>query len=936
MKKILYFISIALALTGSVSNAYGQELPSIINYSPKDYNGDNQNWQSSQSDDGIIYIANNKGLLSFNGEQWHLNLSPNETIIRSVQAIKNRIYTGAHMDFGYWEKGASGQLSYTSLKDSLGINMIEGEQIWRIRSYKNKVLLQSLNGIYVYNPEESSVNYIFIDSKHSIHRIFSIDDFLYFQVAGKGLYTIQNGKAVLFNDHELFKTTTFINIFKRKSDWLGITRRDGFYSITDVDIVPWEHTASDMIKNVTVYGSIELSDGGIALGTVANGFIKLNKLGDLAYHFTQEIGLGNNTVLSIFEDSFKNIWVGLDNGIACINTEFPVRNFIDKNGRLGTTYTSAFHKGVFYLGTNQGLFYRAKESNDFKLVPGTEEQVWSLKIINDQLFCGHNKGTFLIEGGEQELIGNINGTWDILEIPNNPNVLLQGNYDGLYVLEQKENKWAIRNKISGFDISSRHLEFVDDHKILVGNEYKGVFEIEVDTAFAKANSQTLNSSIAKGEHSSLEKFMGKVYYANKEGIFKYNEKAATFEKELDMSTVFEDGYISGKLVNDGMGKLWAFTESSLINFSENSLESGLTISRIQIPQSLRNTVKGFENIKHINENEYLVGTTSGYFKIKDDFPEQEYEISINRVFSTKRDGAISLVSLDNDPTFTWKENSVSFDYHVAQFDKFRQTQYQYRLLGFYDNWSKWGSNATQEYANIPSGDYTFEVRARVGSSTNTTNVSHFNFSIARPWYITYVALALYSFATLLIILLISARSKRRYKKHQEQLLERTKREMNLETLAIEKENIELRNENLQKDIATRNRELAASTMDMVKKSKILQEVKDKLTDLEPSKELDKIIKDIDKNISTKQDWKFFEEAFNHADKDFFKKVKDKHPLLTTNDLKLCVYLRLNMTSKEIAPMLNISHRSVEIKRYRLRKKLNLDRNVQLNDYFIKF
>ena len=97
----------------------------------------------------------------------------------------------------------------------------------------------------------------------------------------------------------------------------------------------------------------------------------------------------------------------------------------------------------------------------------------------------------------------------------------------------------------------------------------------------------------------------------------------------------------------------------------------------------------------------------------------------------------------------------------------------------------------------------------------------------------------------------------------------------------------------------------------------------------------KIIKDIDKNISTNEDWAFFEKAFNHADKDFFKKVKEIHPELTANDLKLCVYLRLNLSSKEIAPLLNISHRSVEIKRYRLRKKINLDRSIQLNDYFIK-
>jgi DNA-binding CsgD family transcriptional regulator len=91
---------------------------------------------------------------------------------------------------------------------------------------------------------------------------------------------------------------------------------------------------------------------------------------------------------------------------------------------------------------------------------------------------------------------------------------------------------------------------------------------------------------------------------------------------------------------------------------------------------------------------------------------------------------------------------------------------------------------------------------------------------------------------------------------------------------------------------------------------------------------------IDQALKNDQDWEFFEQAFNHADKKFFKRIKEKHPSLTPNDLRLCVYLRLNLSSKEIAPLLNISARSVEIKRYRLRKKLDLERDVNLSEYVI--
>ena len=79
----------------------------------------------------------------------------------------------------------------------------------------------------------------------------------------------------------------------------------------------------------------------------------------------------------------------------------------------------------------------------------------------------------------------------------------------------------------------------------------------------------------------------------------------------------------------------------------------------------------------------------------------------------------------------------------------------------------------------------------------------------------------------------------------------------------------------------------------------------------------------------------FQEAFNNADSNFLKKIKTIHPTLTPNDLRLCSYLRLNLSSKEIAPMLNISTRSVEIKRYRLRKKMELDHEKSLVAYILE-
>jgi DNA-binding CsgD family transcriptional regulator len=144
----------------------------------------------------------------------------------------------------------------------------------------------------------------------------------------------------------------------------------------------------------------------------------------------------------------------------------------------------------------------------------------------------------------------------------------------------------------------------------------------------------------------------------------------------------------------------------------------------------------------------------------------------------------------------------------------------------------------------------------------------------------------------------------------------------------------IENEKLSQDIDGKNRELAISTMSMIKKNQFLSKIKKDLKQVDSTQKASSVINIIDRHLNNQDDWKFFEEAFNNADKDFLKKVKNYHPSLTNNDLRLCAYLRLNLSSKDIAPLLNISLSSVEIKRYRLRKKMNLSRNEGLTDHLL--
>jgi DNA-binding CsgD family transcriptional regulator len=177
-----------------------------------------------------------------------------------------------------------------------------------------------------------------------------------------------------------------------------------------------------------------------------------------------------------------------------------------------------------------------------------------------------------------------------------------------------------------------------------------------------------------------------------------------------------------------------------------------------------------------------------------------------------------------------------------------------------------------------------------------------------------------------------------YAKQKRKLIEENNLLLEIKELENEQQLMKLRNEQLSLDVNEKSRELAISTMSLIKKDELLSLIKEDLkksSDEASSRSIKSIITStINKNTSVNNAWDTFKEAFDTADKDFLKKVKLEHASLTPNDLRLCAYLRLNLSSKEIAPLLNISVRSVEIKRYRLRKKMDLTHEQGLVEYIL--
>ena len=932
-----YFLYLILALC--VNQTSGQFLPPVSHYTPKTYNADNQNWSIDQGKNGHIYVANNKGLLTFNGEIWRVYNSPNESILRSVFVDDKKIYTGCFRDFGYWEKDNTGKLNYTSLAKKLKIDIDEDEQFWKILKVDNNILFQSLHNIYSVDTNTNEVTKI--SPKHGIYKIFKIDNRLFINQPKHGIYQLQSGQIKLISDASVFKNHSIINLYKINDDIIVQTDQAGIRKLSDAKFVWPDEEGS---KNLNVYSAIHTADK-ITLGTVSNGIVILNEKGKIIQNLNAENALSNNTVLSLMEDQNNNIWAGLDNGINQVNYQSAIKTYNDQTGEIGTVYASKKHQGYLYLGTNQGLFYKKlnQKNSDFELVEKTNGQVWSLFVNDNKLFCGHNNGTFLINKNKSEQISEIEGTWCFKKVPGRDDLILQGNYNGISIIGKKDNNWYLKHKIEGFNISSKSVQFVDKQKLIIDHEYKGVFTVNLNKALTKAKNIKTTKGVEKGLYSGLTKFDDTLIYSNRSGLFKYSNDDNKFIKDSLLTNLAygNSSYSSGKIIPTSNNSFWSFTNNSIRFVERSNLNKGYKVTLIPVSSNKRNAMVGYENISVLRNQEYIFGTSSGFWVIdiarfKNQLKSLQLELNSVTIKDLKKDEEKRLpLNTDEKIDIKYRMNSLSFDVSIVDFKPYMETEYSYKIEGYHDDWSKWSMKNVVDFENLPFGKYNLRVKGRIGKQESSNEINY-KFKIKRPFLLSNIMIIIYVIMLLSLLFIFNLLHKKHYKKQKKEIEENNRRKLELKKLESQREIMKVKNEQLEKDVESKNRELAISTMSLIKKNEFLNRLKQEIKETKPPKNaIQRVLHLIDKNINNTDDWKFFEEAFNNADKDFLKKVKAKHPSLTSNDLKLCAYLRLNLSSKEIAPLFNISVKSVEVKRYRLRKKMDLKHDDSLTNYILE-
>ena len=950
MRRFLLIILLFLYYCSSFAQ-YNANVPFILNFTKSEYQGGNQNWSIATTDEGIVYIGNNQGLMEFDGSNWNLIKMPGELTIRSV-AVNNtdKIYVGAYEEFGYWKVDKSNRKKYVSLSDSISVEYFHNDEIWRIIPVNDTIYFQSFNSIYIYNgrsietfPLQSTV--VFLSKARNRLFIQKINDGIY-ELKDKKLNYISGSR--IFSDDEV----KFVIPFQQNKFLVGASEK-GLYVYDGKSFYPWEHENRELLESTELNNGV-LLDSLIVTGTIVDGIFIFDHQGRLIHHLNSADYLQNNTVLSLEADKSGNIWAGLDQGVDYINMHSPLDFFVDFRKEIGSVYNAELFNDKLWVGTNQGLyafdFFSDGELSKPQLIQGSQGQVWDVFKLNQQLYVGHNNGTYCLSDQEDlTKISDISGGYDFESfIHKDKKYGIQSTYSNLVMYEIIDGKWRFSHIIQGFVEPVVNIEWDQLGNLWGKHTYKGIFKFTLNPmmdSVLNVNFFGKEEGLPQSNDVNLAYINHRLVFTTGNGLYVYDD--------------LNDSIIPYSALNEQLGMFKKArrvikTNDSNYWFILNNTISLIEIKGYQVKELFSydlsrqnfNLLFRHPNVVALEENFHLICLDNGFALFDQKLMPEKLthpEVKLRKVITRNNKDENKFLSLENPSIL----QQVPYSYRNIEFvfsstDVYDRSLYRYKLKGLNQQFTGWRNKSTVDYIRLPYGNYQFIVQTKNIQGKLSPEFSY-DFEVLPPWYLSKMVVVIYFILLVVGLYFLRMIFLKRVKKHAIEVEQREKEKRRREQMLVEQQYMQIKNRDLQSEIASKSIELANYTMTIIHKNEVLLRIKQELQDLKkelgtrfPNYQYKKLVKILDRNLSPEDEWKTFQSHFDKAYENFFKRLKAEYPELTPNDLKLCAYLRLNLSTKEIAPLLNISIRGVEVRRYRLRKRLKLSREENLVEFLMSF
>lgn len=951
---ILLFISLDSFAQGTISK------PQIFNYTSSIYKGGLQNWCVAQDSKGVMYFGNNEGLLSFDGRNWRIHPLPNATVVRSVAIDKNdRIYVGGQDELGYFEGDDKGMLVFHSLKEKLQESERFFSDVWHTEILGDDIFFHT--SLYIFRLSHDKM--VVDRAKSSWQFLGQVKGDMYAYEAEMGLMRYENGiwKSILKSTD--IASDVITDIVSYNADTLLIsTLRNGLYTYINGQLAPKIIKGYTNLNSYRISCLQDLENDRYAIGTNSGGLFIINASGDVMQHYVYKGGLQTNHIRAIFTDKNSNLWLATDDGIDYITINSSVGYIQPDQNTTVSAYSHLIYGGRLFIGTSNGLYATdllngnagkdiGMSQANFKKIAHSDGQVWSLNEFNGRLLMAHEDGSFEIKGDQANAIYRSIGTWlhkattRVLPFER----LIAGTYAGLWLIGFDGNNFNELGHINKSNESLRFIHYDDNaNAVWVSHPYRGVSKLWLSKDFkevVKEKSYTLPEAESSILHNYLFFIKNKVIVCNPKHIYEYDEKTDQFVKSADFAAL--NGLPIQYMKEDKFGNIWFVSNKrlSVLDYSKSSKQHPFILNHF--PMLNGKILGGFESVYvHDLENVFINGQKGGILLDYKGYLEKAIKPNVLlRLIKISNQAKEEQVLYGGNGSTAAEDrkipnafNTVHFEFSSTNYEQQEQVEYSYLLDGLETKWSSWSNKGEKEYTNLGPGDYVFKVKSRNGVG-NESEEATIAFTVAPPWYLhpfMYVLYAIFFISFPFWILAMQRKKLRRVHQHELQLTQ-------LEIEKKEKEVIKLRNQNLEAEIGYMDKELANLTMNIIQRGEALGKIKEGINrsmegikDAELKSNFKQLTRIIRSAEQTNDDWEKFNIHFNHANENFFLRLKKEHPDLTQKELQLCAFLRMNLSSKEIAQLMHVTAKAVEVSRYRLRKKLKIDPEINLYNYLLEF
>jgi hypothetical protein len=863
--------------------------------------------------------------------------------VRSIQLGQDSsIYIGAQGEMGKFILEFNKNISYNDILANSVVLKEDLTDVWNLNAMDSILIASS--GPKILSINKDNVQTI-AEVENTILCMARVKNELWFYEQNAGLKKYSSNGISYVSSQMIFDNQSIVQIIPSDNDTVYIlTESNGIHIFDGSSIEKWETNADAFLEKNTISCGYYSPKYGLFIGTYFKGLIALSKNGKTTLHLDVEDGIQSNNINALELAPNGVLWVGSKKGIDEVDIKNTTRRFYPDRELKGTIYDLDSWNGYWFFSSSYGLYYLKKqdyynplEDYKFERVKGTEGQCWGTDVIDNQLFCAHHKGALKInEHLESVPFYQEEGAWSFVKLRDE--VIAVGLYSGIKLFDIKSEIPKKVASVPNFSESARILAY-DKHDIIwVSHPYKNVYSFKFQEDMVLDTMIVYNAD--DGYNSNNRNYVylldSMCFISNETGVYRYNYEEQLFEKDQEIIELLgKENYVRRIIQNGKL--LWSITDNFTARITRNAVGLEMNYSLQPFPNlnTQHNYIGGFENLIPL-EDRFLIASEEGMLEylIQDD-KSNVYQPEIKQLIS----GTDSLWRIyghlyeNNLLRLTPETNHLSVYFSTPYPNNNHPYFYSTRLLSSDSDapWSRWSMERSIQYSDLNPGNYTFQVRAKNYNEEVSKTLSY-QIEITSPWYFNRWTYGLYGLLTATIIFLNFYWPRKKYKKVKEVLI-KEKKQSEIDIARLKKEK-------LLRELEFKNKELASSTLHLVQKQQTINALKEKVDkvsqiteDQEVKKKLRELMSVFRSDMRVDEDWDKFSFHFDEVHQGFIRSLKKKFPELSSSDYKLCTYLKMNMSSKEIAPLLNISVRGVELKRYRLRKKLNMNRSEDLNEFF---